>query len=360
MTLLEEKPVFVIAEAGVNHNGDPDRALQLVDVAAESGVDAVKFQTFDAKEIVTAKASKALYQQASGDNEESQREMLARLQLDKETHCRLKQHAEERGLVFLSTAFDSPSLAFLLSDLDLQLLKIPSGEITNGPLLLEYARSGRDLVVSTGMSTLEEVKTALSVLAFGFTSGEIPSSRSFDEAFSSEVGREALLAHVVLLHCTTQYPTPFANANLKAMNSLSEIFGLRVGYSDHTPGLVAACAAVARGACVIEKHFTLDRALPGPDHSASLEPQELSEMVEHIRTIQVALGDGEKVPQVGELENLAVARKSLVAKVEIAKGELFSERNLGVKRPGIGRSPMDYWDLIGSPSDKAYRPDQLI
>jgi N-acetylneuraminate synthase len=357
---LPEHSVFIIAEAGVNHNGDPDLAMQLVDIAAKTGANAVKFQTFDAKELVTSTAPKAVYQQASTNGIESQREMLLRLQLDGETHHRLKQRAEERGLVFISTAFDFPSLAFLTNDLDLRVLKIPSGEITNGPLLLEYARSGRDLILSTGMSTLEDVRMALSVLAFGLTGGNVPSAKAFDEAFASQAGQNALLSCVTLLHCTTQYPTPFSSVNLKAMVSLREAFGLKIGYSDHTTGWVVACAAVAQAARVIEKHFTVDKSLPGPDHAASLEPQELRQMVENIRAVETALGDGKKVPQPAELENLPVARKSLVAACAIARGELFSVENLAIKRPGDGCTPMKYWNLIGTLATRDYLPDEQI
>ncbi len=357
---MSDDSVFIIAEAGVNHNGDPDLAMQLVDAVAESGADAVKFQTFDAKALVVSSAAKAFYQQAATGSTESQQQMLAGLELDRETYHRLWHRAKEHGLLFMSTAFDSASLAFLINGLDLPLLKIPSGEITNGPLLLEYAQTGRDLVLSTGLSTIDEVKTALSVLAFGLTGKHSPSVEAFDRAFVSQEGQDALRAHVTLLHCTTQYPAPFASVNLKAMASLQEAFGLRVGYSDHTRGTVVACAAVALGARVIEKHVTLDKSLRGPDHAASLEPAEISQMVNSIRIVEQTLGSGKKTPHASELENRSVARKSLVASCIIRRGEKFSAENVTSKRPGDGCSPMKYWHLIGAVAEQDYLPDQLI
>ena len=352
--------VFVIAEAGINHNGDLDLAIDLVDVAAEAGATAVKFQTFDARELVIAGAPKAPYQVEPNTRQESQQEMLARCQLDRAAHQVIKTRAEEQGLIFLSTAFDSPSLTFLINELGMKVLKIPSGEITNGPLLLEYAQSGRDLILSTGMSTQKEVAIALSVIAFGLIGEGEPSNKAFEAAFLSSRGQAELLARVTLLHCTTQYPASLDSVNLRAMDSLREVFGLRVGYSDHTAGLIVAFAAVARGARVIEKHFTLDKALPGPDQVASLNPQELRDLVQGIRVVEQALGSKQKELQSSETENRAVARKSLIAKREIMRGELFSEQNISAKRPGTGRSPMDYWDLVGSLSEKAYKPDAFI
>ena len=355
-----DQSVFVIAEAGVNHNGDPDIAMQMVDAAAEAGADAVKFQTFEAKALVTSKANKARYQQAATGGDESQRQMLAGLELDREVHCRLKRRAEERDLLFMSSAFDSQSLTFLVNDLNLPMLKIPSGEITNGPFLLEHAQANRNLLLSTGMSTISEIKTALSVLAFGLVGGECPSTRGFDEAFASEAGQDALRARVTLLHCTTQYPASFASVNLKALASMQTAFNLKVGYSDHTSNSVVACAAVALGAVAIEKHFTLDRTLPGPDHLASLEPSEFREMVEGIRRVEQSLGTGEKMPHDSELENRPVVRKSLMAACAIRKGELFSSKNVVIKRPGTGRSPMEYWDILGQASKRSYESDEFL
>ncbi len=324
--LPSDQSVFVIAEAGVNHNGDSDLAMQMVDAAAEAGADAIKFQTFDAKALVTSRTNKARYQQAATGSGESQQQMLVGLELDRETHYRLKRRAEEHGLLFMSSAFDSQSLAFLVNDLDLPLLKIPSGEITNGPFLLEHAQTNRDLMLSTGMSTLNEVKTALSVLAFGLVGVEFPSIPAFDEVFASKVGQDALRARVTLLHCTTQYPAPFASVNLKALASMQTAVNLKIGYSDHTPDSVVACAVVALGAWVIEKHFTLDKTLPGPDHMASLESSDFRQMVESIRRVEQSLGTGEKVPHDTEQENRPVVCKRLMAARAISEGELFSPR----------------------------------
>lgn len=359
MNFLDES-AFIIAEAGVNHNGDPELAMDLVDAAADAGVDAVKFQTFDAEALVTLRAEKAPYQQVTTDSSESQQKMLAKLQLDQETHYRLKARAESHDLIFLSTAFDSGSLAFLTDKLGLSILKIPSGEITNGPLLLEYAQSRRHIILSTGLSTIEEVKMALSILAFGFLDLDKPNVEGFERAFQDPVGQEQLLERVALLHCTSQYPAPIESANLRAMSSMEEEFGLRVGYSDHTPGIVVAGAAVALGARIIEKHLTLDRSLPGPDHTASVEPNELKDMVGDIRLIEQALGDGKKFPHTSELENIHVARKSLVAAKRIEEGEKFSKENVAVKRPGSGLSPINYWDILGQTSEKTIEFDDII
>ena len=356
----QKESTFVVAEAGVNHNGDRDLAFQLVEIAAESGADAIKFQTFDVNNLVTQSAPKARYQQRATGKSETQLEMLSKLRLDNETHFALKRFAEKQGLQFISTAFDSYSLAFLAHELELEILKIPSGEVTNGPLLLEFARTGRNLILSTGMSTLDEVRIALAVIAFGATSNSKPSIDGFTLAYESDEGRKALAERVVLLHCTTEYPAPIDSINLRAMVTLREIFRLKVGYSDHSEGILVACAATVMGATVIEKHFTLDRALPGPDHGASLEPAELKQMVDAIRTVETALGTGEKLPQNVELGNRQIARKSLVAARDIEQGEYFTDKNLTIKRPGIGRSPMDLWNCIGSQAQRSYSFDDLI
>lgn len=351
---------FIVAEAGVNHNGDRDIAFQMVEAAAGAGVDAVKFQTFNTASHVTRVAPKAAYQSETTDPKESQFEMLRKLEIDHDTHRALKQYAEKKDLQFISTAFDFESLAFLSNDLQLEILKIPSGEVTNGPLLLEFAKTDRQLIMSTGMANMDEIRQALTVLAYGMTEGRYPSKSAFTEAYESEEGQTALRDRVMLLHCTTQYPAPFESINLRAMASLRDTFCLRVGYSDHSKGILVPCTAVALGAVSIEKHFTLDRMSLGPDHSASLEPEELREMVEAIRSTETILGDGEKVPHQAEVINREVARKSLVAATAIAKGESFSRENLAIKRPGGGRSPMDYWSLIGSRSPKDYCVDDFI
>jgi N-acetylneuraminate synthase len=355
--------VLVIAEAGVNHNGSLERALAMIDAAAAAGADCVKFQTFQASELASSRAPKAAYQLANTDAAQSQVEMLSQLQLSPSDHEALQAHAAHRRVGFLSTPFDLPSLRLLTQRLGMQLLKVPSGEITNGPFLLEVARTGRDAIVSTGMSSLGEVETALAVLAFGYTeqsAGCAPGGEAFSKAYASAAGHRALRQKVRLLHCTSEYPAPFAEVNLLAMDTLAAAFGLPVGLSDHTPGTHIALAAVARGACVIEKHFTLDRALPGPDHTASLEPPELALMVRNIRDVESALGEGIKHPTASEARNRAVARKHLVATRKITAGESFSRDNVGAKRAGAGLSPMEYWSVLGQSAARDFEPDEPI
>lgn len=352
--------VLFIAEAGVNHNGSFDLALRLVDAAADAGADVVKFQTFKAGALATASASKARYQVANTQQEGSQLEMLRKLELASEHHHALLERCRVRGIRFMSTAFDSESLAFLAA-LDMPAIKVPSGDITCAPLLLQAARLRRPMIVSTGMSTLSDVELALSVIAFGLThDGDPGSRRDFAAAYASESGRAALQRHVTLLHCVTQYPAPPESVNLRAMDTLASAFGLPVGYSDHTAGIAVSIAAVARGATVIEKHFTLDRSLPGPDHAASLEPRELTELVASIRAVGSALGSPVKAPAPAELVNLPVARRSLVALRPIRHGEILRADMLGCKRPGTGIEPAMFWEMLGRPAGRDYEPDDLI
>lgn len=352
---------FIIAEAGVNHNGSLDMALQLIDVAIDAGANAVKFQTFKGEKLVSRYASKAEYQTRNTGTAESQLEMIKKLELNEGQHLVLVEHCQKHGIEFMSTPFDLDSVDFLANVINVSRLKIPSGEITNGLILLKFAQTGKPIILSTGMSTLDEVEMALGVLAFGFiNSREKPSMGAFTEAYSSSEGQAFLKDKVSLLHCTTEYPAPFEEVNLKAMDTLRDKFSLPVGYSDHTIGIAVPIAAVARGAVIIEKHFTLDRNLPGPDHKASLEPGELKQMVSSIRQIELALGNGVKQPTTSEIKNMVVARKSLVATREIKQGELFTEANLGVKRPGTGRSPFEYWVLLGKTADKDYKADEVI
>jgi N-acetylneuraminate synthase len=356
------KPVFVVAEAGVNHNGDPELGHQLVDAAAEAGADAVKFQTFTADELVSRGAPKAAYQERTTGTSESQYAMIHRLELSEQMHVHLMEHAKKRGIRFLSTPFGSSSLRLLCERLGLDLIKVGSGELTNLPFLVEVGRLARRVILSTGIGTIGEVEQALAALAWGFTA-DATSPPSHDElwrAFSGERAQDALRERVTLLHCTTEYPAPFEDVNLRAMDTLRRAFGLPVGYSDHTLGIHVAVAAVARGASVLEKHLTLDRTLPGPDHEASLEPHEFASMVEQVHSIEQALGDGVKRPRASELSNLAVARKSLVAAVPIAKDEPFTEANLTMKRPGNGLPPSMYWSLLGRRSTRQYDADELI
>jgi N-acetylneuraminate synthase len=353
---------LIIAEAGVNHNGSEKLALELVDAAYQAGANIVKFQTFKAKNLVTAKASQADYQIKNTKKEESQLTMLSRLELSYEFHHELVKYCNELGIEFLSTAFDSESLNFLVNDLGLKRLKIPSGELTNAPLVLQHAQTGADLIVSTGMSTLAEVEAALGVISFGYLTQDntIPSLEAFQTAYLSKEGQALLKAKVTVLHCTTEYPAPMAEINLKAMDTLSSAFKLTVGYSDHSAGILIPIAAVARGAKIIEKHFTLNKKMEGPDHKASLEPNELADMVKGIRSIELAIGDGLKGPSQSEIKNKTIARKSLVAIKNIAIGERFDSENLGIKRPGDGVSPYRYWELLNTKSTESYQKDQVI
>ena len=289
---------LIIAEAGVNHNGDETLAFQLVDAAYHAGADIVKFQTFKAKNLVTEDAVQAEYQVTNTQKQESQLAMLSRLELSYEVHHQLVKHCESLGIEFLSTAFDSESLDFLVNDLGLTRLKIPSGEITNAPLVLEHARTGCDLIVSTGMATLSEIEAVLGVIAFGYVADKVaePSELAFQQAYASEQGQKALKQKVTILHCTTEYPAPMAEINLKAIDTLGRAFELPAGYSDHSAGITISIAAVARGAVLIEKHFTLDQNMEGTDHKASLEPQEFTAMITAIRQVEVALGVGVKSP----------------------------------------------------------------
>ncbi|WP_269819988.1 N-acetylneuraminate synthase [Shewanella putrefaciens] len=353
---------LIIAEAGVNHNGDEKLAFQLVDAAHQAGADIVKFQTFKAKNLVTEQAKQADYQVANTQKQESQLAMLSRLELSYAAHHQLVKHCESLGIEFLSTAFDSESLDFLVNDLGLKRLKLPSGELTNAPLVLEHARTGCDLIVSTGMATLAEIEMALGVIAFGYTaaSDALPSMMAFQQAYASEAGQKVLKEKVTILHCTTEYPAPMAEINLKAMDTLGSAFDLPAGYSDHSEGIVIPIAAVARGAVLIEKHFTLDKNMEGPDHKASLEPDELTAMVKAIRQVELALGSAVKSPTVSEVKNKAVARKSLVASKMIRLGESFCADNVTIKRPGNGMSPYQYWDMLERKASRDYQAGDLI
>ena len=351
---------FVIAEAGVNHNGSLDMALQLIDVAADANADAVKFQTFKASKLATAAAVKADYQVKNMLEAGNQLGMLEKLELSLGDHHVLVERCKARGIRFMSTGFDAEALAFLAT-LGMPALKMPSGDITCGPLLLQAARLRMPLIVSTGMSTIAEIEDALGVLAFGLTSDREPTGRAdFLAAYCSAEGRRALQQHVTLLHCVTQYPAPAEAINLRAMDTMAAAFGLPVGYSDHTLGIEVSLAAVARGAVVIEKHFTLDRTLPGPDHAASLEPAELRQMVTGIRNIEKALGSIIKGPAAQEMGNRPVARRSVVAGRPIHMGATITAADLAFKRPGTGISPIDFWSLIGRQARRDFDTDELI
>lgn len=328
---------LIIAEAGVNHNGDLDLARKLIDVAVDAGADLVKFQTFSAERLVTAKAPKAEYQTRSVGAQESQFDMLQRLELSLDAHHELITYCTKRGITFFSSGFDIESVNFL-AGLGQDKFKIPSGEITNLPYLRNIGRHGRDVILSTGMSTLGDIETALRVIEEAGT----PRSR------------------ITVLHCSTEYPTAMCDVNLRAMLSIAQAFAVKVGYSDHTQGIEVAIAAVALGASVIEKHFTLDRNMLGPDHKASLEPEELKAMVNAIRNIEIALGDGVKRLTPSEIRNQPIVRKSLVAAKPIVAGELFCQDNLAVKRPGTGVSPMLYDSYLDRVAVRDYVAGELI
>ncbi|TGU70603.1 N-acetylneuraminate synthase [Geomonas terrae] len=350
---------YIIAEAGVNHNGSVEMAKRLIETAADAGADAVKFQTFRADKLVSRTAPKAEYQVRQTGAEESQHEMIRKLELDEETHLTLVEHCRLCGIQFLSTPFDLESVG-QLTRLDLPCIKISSGDITNARLLLKVAQTGKPAILSSGMSTLGEIEDALGVLAFGYLNSGEPCGAAFSTAYRSPEGHAVLQQKVTLLHCTTEYPAPFEEINLRVLDTLSRAFDVPVGYSDHTEGVAVPIAAVARGAVMIEKHFTLDRSLPGPDHKASLVPDELREMVQSIRQVELALGRGVKMPSVREVSNMTVARKSLVAACDIAAGDLFTAENLTSKRPGGGISPMRFWDLLGRPAGRSYAADEAI
>ena len=326
--------VYIIAEAGVNHNGSFETACKLVDAAKSAGADCIKFQTFKSENLVSHNARKADYQKnTTGDG--SQLEMLKKLELSYDEFISLKKYCDEVGICFLSTPFDLESIDFLNS-VDMLFWKIPSGEITNLPYLLKVAKTGKEVILSTGMSNLDEVGAALDVL------------------------KENGAGTITLLHCTTEYPAPFIDVNLRAMQTMRDKFGLDVGYSDHTPGIEIPVAAVAMGATVIEKHFTLNRNMEGPDHKASLEPDELAAMVKAIRNVEMAIGTGEKVPSVSEKKNMPIARKSIIASRNIKKGEKLTKANLTTKRPGNGISPMKWNDVVGTYAIRDFEEDELI
>lgn len=327
--------VLIIAEVGVNHNGSLYNAKKLVDAAKAAGVDIVKFQTFDVDSMTSKNADMAEYQKENIGMVKSQKDMLLELTLSKDEFRNLSEYCTEQNIKFLSTPFDIESIHFL-NELGCDIWKIPSGEITNYPYLVEIAKTGKPIILSTGMCELAEIEAALNLL------------------------KENGAGEVSLLHCTTEYPTPYEDVNLKAMQTLKDKFGLRVGYSDHTKGVEVPIAAVAMGAIIIEKHFTLDKNMEGPDHKASLEPHELKQMVDSIRNIEKAMGDGIKKPAASEIKNIAIARKSIVAKKTISTGQIFTEENITTKRPGNGISPMKWNDVLGTKAKRDFAEDELI
>lgn len=329
--------VFVIAEAGVNHNGSLELAKQLVDVAVAAGADAVKFQTFKADKLVSKVAQKAAYQKRTTAADESQYEMIKKLELDENAHREIISYCQQRRIMFLSTPFDHDSID-MLNDFGMPIFKIPSGEITNLPYLRHVGRLGKEVILSTGMADLGEIEDALEILLKAGTPRD----------------------KITVLHATTEYPCPIDEVNLLAIQTIRNAFGVKAGYSDHTQGIEVPIAAVAMGACVIEKHFTLDCNMEGPDHKASLEPEELKAMIFNIRRVSQAMGDGIKKPSKSETKNMAVARKSIVAARQIKVGETFSDKNITVKRPGTGINPMRWDEVIGQVAQKSYEEDDLI
>lgn len=352
--------VEIIAEAGVNHDGDPAKAVELVRAAADAGADCIKFQVFRADALASRDAAKARYQIETTGAGASQREMLQSLELDSETFHRLKAEAEAAGLAFLATPFDMGSLDFLINDMKVDRIKIGSGDMNNAQLLHAAARSGRPLILSTGMALEDDVEAALRIVAHGYEGQGEPSAPAFDEAWKSDRGQGALAEKVTLLHCTTAYPAPFDQAELSAMAALRKRFRLDVGFSDHTPGIAVSIAAAALGACVIEKHLTLDKNAEGPDHRASLEPGEFRALTSGVRAAAAAVGDGIKRPAKAELENIAIARKSLTAAADISCGESFTEDNLTAMRPGNGVPAIRYWDFVGRTARRDYQPGEQI
>lgn len=327
--------VFIIAEAGVNHNGDIETAKRLVDTAAWAGADAVKFQTFHAERLVCKSAKKAEYQMGTTQKSESQFDMLKKLELTPKMHEQLIEYCKYKQIQFLSSPFDIESMDYLIN-CGLDIIKIPSGEITNYPYLVNAGKARMKVIISSGMSSLDEVKDAVCVL------------------------RGNGCIDITVLHCNTEYPTPYTDVNLRAMQTMEEKLGVAVGYSDHTVGIEVPIAAAALGATVIEKHFTLDRNMEGPDHKASLEPGELQEMIRKIRNIELSLGDGRKIPSISEKKNMDIVRKSIVAKRNIEQGEILTEENITTKRPGNGLSPMRWCEVLGTKAVHSFDEDDLI
>lgn len=326
---------YIIAEAGVNHNGDLDTAFKLVEKAHAAGADCVKFQTFISENDISCHAEKAAYQKETCGNAESQLDMVKKLELPFQAFSKLKAYCDQLGIAFLSTPFDLESVAFL-NAIDMPFWKVPSGEVTHLPYLLAIARTGKPVVMSTGMCEMEEIQGAMDVLKANGT------------------------PQITLLHCNTEYPTPYEDVNLRAMETMRRRFGVNVGYSDHTPGIEVPIAAAALGAVIVEKHFTLDKNMEGPDHRASLEPEELAAMVRGIRRAEKALGSGRKTVSPSERENRGIARKSVVARCAIRKGDVLTEENLAVKRPGTGISPMRWFEVLGTRAVRDFAEDELI
>ncbi|MGN7407806.1 N-acetylneuraminate synthase [Sporosarcina sp. SAFN-010] len=352
---------YIIAEAGVNHNGSLELAKKLVDVAKISGVDAVKFQTYKTENLVTQSAHQASYQVKNLGEETTQFEMLKKLELSYQQFKELKEYCNHKDIEFLSTPFDFESVDFLVHDLQLKTIKIPSGELTNSPFVHYLATKQVPIILSTGMATIEEIHESLSFIAFGLEfPGEDVDLEKVETFYNTHRAKEVLEAYVKVLHCTTEYPAPYKTINLHAMKGLSDELKLPIGYSDHSEGITVPIAAVALGARVIEKHFTIDKSLPGPDHMASLNPMELGSMVNGIRAVEQSLGSVIKEPTQIEIKNREAARKSIVAKERIVKGQPIARESLTFKRPGNGMDPSRFWSLIGKSATRNYEEDDLL
>ena len=357
-----ETNMRIIAEAGVNHNGDENLAFKLVDAAVYSGADVVKFQTYKTDCLVTSSTACADYQIKSNQSVKTQKSLLSQFELSYKSFERLKAYCDALKIEFMTTAFDYESLKFVSDHLNLKTLKISSGDLTNAPFLLEHARTNKNIILSTGMSNINEIKSALSVLAFGYLDQSVhkPKLADFVEAYSSECGKKVLRDKVTLLHCTSAYPAPDSTVNLNAIKTLNQRFKICTGFSDHSLGIAIPIASVALGITLLEKHLTLDKTLEGPDHSASLEPIEFKKMVEGVCQVSKALGNGEKIALGAEKQNMKFSRRSIVAEKSIEKGELFDEYNLSIKRAPEKMSPYEYWRLLGSASSRNYSVGELI
>jgi N-acetylneuraminate synthase len=360
--MTKSENIYIIAEAGVNHNGNKKVALEMVDKAVAAGADAIKFQTFKTELLVTSYAEKSAYQKQDNSKKIDQYSMLKQLELSQKDFREIKQYCSTKNIDFLSTAFDFESLCFLTDELNLSTLKIPSGDLTNAPLLLEHSLRAKKMIVSTGMSSIEDIKYALGIIAFGML--EIkgkPSLKKFQHAYKSKMGQQILKNNVTILHCTSSYPAPFDEINLNAIKTLKQTLNLNIGYSDHSVGITVPIVAASLGAKIIEKHFTLNKTLKGPDHKASLEPKELKNMIDKIRLVERILGTEALGITTSEYENFVSAKKSIVASKSIKKGEQFLYENLTCKRPGNGMSPLKFWNLLGKKSKINYKKnDQII
>lgn len=358
---MSSEQVYVIAEAGVNHNGDVNRAHDLVEIAAQAEADAVKFQTFSAEKLVTRQTHQAPYQSSKSSRTQSQYELLQALELDQRDFLSLSEHARHLGIDFLSTAFDEHSLTFLVDEVGINVIKIPSGEATNIPYILHCARRRMPIILSTGMCDLDDVRLAVDAIAYGYLVDEPPTNLADIENFrNSQDAQDVLIENLTLLQCTSEYPVPIERVNLSTLTTLRDEFRCPVGFSDHSQGIVMAIASVALGATVVEKHFTTDRSLSGPDHLSSLEPPELHDMITSIRQVEIGLGSPIKTLTRFEQQNALVSRRSLVAARQIEKGAVITPEALEIKRSGGGISPKYYWEILGSRAHRDYERDDPI